>query len=56
MEPRLLVWFNPDYNLGYLCIHSTTQPLHQGAGDARKMKPEEFLAKVELKVMGSIPD
>ena len=38
---------------GYLCIHSTTQPQHQGAGYAGKTKPEELL--VERKVTGLIP-
>ena len=32
-----------------------TQPQHQGAGNAAKIKPEELLAEVERKVAGSIP-
>ena len=35
---------------GYLRMHSTTQPLHHGTGNARKMKPDELL-EVELKVV-----
>ena len=61
MEYRSLVWFNPDlkkgdhHYVGYLCIHSTTQPLHQGGGNAEKTKPEESFTKVDHKVVGSIP-
>ena len=60
MKHMLLVWFNPDHlkgdrhYTGYLCIHSTTKPLHQGAVTAGETRPEELLAIVECKVAGLI--
>ena len=61
MEHRLLVWFNPDHFKGnlyyawYLCIHSTTQPLHQGTGKAGKMSPEDSLAVAGCGVQVQVP-
>ena len=60
-----MVWNNPDTikaTARYLCIRSTTQPLYQGAGKARTMRPEESFAsgdtnlRLERKVAGSIPE
>ena len=42
VKHRLLVWFNPDHwkgdrhYVGYLCKHSTSQPLYQGTGKCQK--------------------
>ena len=52
-----MVWFNPDlkkgdhHYVGYLCIQSSTRVVEM----PKTTKPEESLAKVERKVMSSIP-
>ena len=60
-EAQGSAWFTPGPKKATarsLCICPTTQPLHQGAGDAGKPKPEASLATeiVERKVAGSNPD
>ena len=47
-----VVWSDPDTRKAtarYLCIRPTTQPLHQGAGNAGTTRPEESIAKWSYK-------
>ena len=47
-----MVWSDPDSGKAtsrYLCIHLTTQPLHQGAENGRKTSPDESFAKWSTK-------
>ena len=47
-----VVWSNPDTRRAkarYLCMHPTSQLIHQGAGKAEIMRPEELLAKWSTK-------